>query len=77
MEAFGTAWAVDDEEECPTPPPIPDICEDFGLATEKAGFEAHVRSVLKGDLFVQLFCDLLCEMEWGSIQYDSTQSWRG
>merc|ERR1712176_321187 len=47
VEAFGTAWAVDDEEECPTPPPIPDICEDFGLATEKAGFEAHVRSVLK------------------------------
>ena len=50
MEEFGTAWAVDDEEECPEPPPIPDICEDFGLGAEKPGYEAHVKSVLNGKL---------------------------
>lgn len=48
VEAFGTAWAVDDEDECPQPPPIPDICEDYGLMDQKADYEAHVRNVLKG-----------------------------
>ena len=51
VEAFGTAWAVDDEDECPAPPPVPDICEDFGLMTEKVGYEEHVVAVLKGKLF--------------------------
>jgi len=53
VEAFGTAWAVDDEDECPAPPPIPDICEDFGLMTEKVGYEEHVVAVLKAGVLGQ------------------------
>ena len=54
IEEFGTAWAVDDEEECPKPEPPQDICEDFGLGADKAGYEAHVRSVLKSKLLTYL-----------------------
>ena len=45
-EDFGTSWAVDDEEDCPIPPPPPDMCEEVGYG-DREGVEAHYAKVFK------------------------------
>lgn len=45
-EDFGTSWAVDDEDDCPIPPPPPDMCELMGY-DDRAGIEAHYAKVFK------------------------------
>ena len=52
-EDFGTAWAVDDEDDCPTPIAPPDSCVDFGLEAEKPGYEDYVNKVLKGNIQIK------------------------
>ena len=56
-EDFGTAWAVDDEPDCPIPLPPPDNCVDAGLETEKPGYEIYIDKVLKG-LFKLEYLDI-------------------
>ena len=52
-EDFGTAWAEDDETDCPKPVPPPDMCDLMGLTAEKPGYEQHVADILKKSPFLK------------------------
>jgi hypothetical protein len=51
VEEFGTAWAVDDEDDCPKPPPPTDICDDFGYTDQKAGFTKQIEKIFQSKVF--------------------------
>ena len=51
VDEFGTAWAQDDEEDCPAPPPPFNMCQlfiDMGFAIDQAEYEETIGKVLGG-----------------------------
>ena len=50
-EDFGTAWAEDDETDCPKPEIPLDNCEVMFQTAEKPGYEKHVANILKKSPF--------------------------